>query len=107
VYVREAHPSDGWAMPQNARAGIHVATPVTLAEREKIAMECGAALDLKIPIILDDMDDAVEKAYAGWPDRIYIVDREGKLAYIGAPGPAGFKPRDAEAALKIMLSASG
>jgi acetyl esterase len=34
-------------------------------------------MKLSIPCLLDGMDDAVEKAYAGWPDRLYIVDAEG------------------------------
>jgi hypothetical protein len=107
VYVREAHPEDGWAVPVNARQGVVVNTPRTLAEREKIALECSAHLELKIPIIVDGMDDAVEKAYAGWPDRIYVLDKEGKIAYKGRPGPRGFLPGEAEEALKRLLLKSG
>lgn len=35
-------------------------------------------------------------AYAGWPERLVIVDVEGKIAYTGAPGPWGFKPSELE-----------
>src|SRR5688572_33470697 len=103
VYVREAHPSDGWQVPQNQRQGAIVATPKTIEEREKIAHQCSAHLEQNIPIVLDGMDDAVEKAYAGWPDRIYIIDRDGKIVYKGRPGPAGFKPAEAEEALKRLF----
>jgi Ca2+-binding EF-hand superfamily protein len=49
------------------------------------------------------MDNAVEKAYAGWPDRIYIVGADGAIAYKGGPGPAGFRPHEAEEALRRLL----
>jgi type I thyroxine 5'-deiodinase len=60
-------------------------------------------LKLTIPCLVDDLANTAQKAYAGWPDRIYVVDREGKVAYKGEPGPRGFKPADAEAALKKLL----
>ncbi len=103
VYVREAHPDDGWQVPKNRRAGIVFNSPKTLAEREKIALQCETALALKIPILLDNMDDATERAYRAWPDRIYVVDAKGKLAFVGDPGPRGFRPVEAETALKAVL----
>ncbi len=77
--------------------------PKTLAEREQIASHCAKALSLSIPILIDGMDDGIEKRYSGWPDRIFIVDKEGKIAYKGEPGPKGFRPREAEAALSRLL----
>jgi hypothetical protein len=103
VYVKEAHPSDGWQVHQNTRQGVEFKTPTTIEDREKIALECAAHLELKIPIVLDGIDDAVEKAYAGWPDRFYVIDSTGKIAYKGKPGPGGFRPNEAEAALKSLL----
>lgn len=107
VYVREAHPSDGWQVPVNEREGVIVTAPKTASEREKVAGTCAANLKITIPIIVDGMDDAVERAYAGWPDRIYIVDKEGRIAYKGAPGPAGFRPKEAEESLKKLLERTG
>jgi hypothetical protein len=104
VYVREAHPSDGWQVPQNERQGVVFKEPTTLQEREEIAAACATGLKISIPILVDGMDDKVEKAYAGWPDRIYIVGVDGKVAYQGRPGPSGFRPAEAEEALKRILS---
>jgi hypothetical protein len=42
----------------------------------------------------DTLDDQVEKAYAGWPDRIYVIDAKGQIVYKGEPGPRGFKVAD-------------
>jgi hypothetical protein len=103
VYVREAHPDDGWQLPQNKKTGVVFNEPKTLEERIEIARACETGLNLKIPIVIDNMDDAVEKAYAGWPDRIYVIDKNGKIAYKGQPGPRGFKPDEAEDALKKLL----
>lgn len=106
VYVREAHPSDGWQVPQNRRDGVVYETPETYEERKRIAKECEVGLSLKIPILIDTMDDAVETAYAGWPDRIYVIDRGGKIAFRGRPGPAGFRPEEAMRALDRLLGLS-
>jgi hypothetical protein len=35
-----------------------------------------------------------EKAYTGWPDRLYVIDREGRIAHKGKAGPFGFKPQE-------------
>ena len=69
-----------------------------------MANTCVLILDLSIPAIIDDMDDTVRAAYRGMPDRLYIVDKEGKIAYRGGKGPYGFKPLEMEEALKSLLA---
>ena len=104
VYVREAHPVDGWRMEANDRAGITVKDPKTNVERESVATVCMRELKISIPCVLDNIDNAVEHAYSGWPDRIYIIGSDGKIAYKGRPGPGGFRPQEAAAALRELLS---
>lgn len=60
-------------------------------------------MKLSIPFLIDDMEDTANKAYGAWPDRMYVVDRQGKVAYRGEPGPKGFKPEEARAKLKELL----
>ncbi len=88
VYVREAHPIDG-KMP--GTFGL-VEDPVTDAERLDVAGTCVEELDLPMPALVDRVDDKVGKAYGGWPDRLYLVGKDGKVAYAGARGPQGFDP---------------
>jgi hypothetical protein len=107
VYVREAHPADGWQVGQNVKQGLVYNEPTTYGARKEIARKCEVGLALKVPIVVDKMDDAVEKAYAGWPDRIYIVGTDGRIAFVGAPGPAGFKPDEARKALLPLIGKSG
>lgn len=107
VYIAEAHPDDGWQVQQNRRDNAIVNTPKTYEERKEIARKCEVGLALKIPIAVDRLDDAVQKAYAGWPDRIYVIAKDGKVAFQGAPGPAGFKPEEATKALWALLVQKG
>ncbi len=37
-------------------------------------------------------DHAVDDAYAAWPERLFIVTPDAKIAYAGKRGPWGFKP---------------
>ncbi|MCL6623582.1 MAG: hypothetical protein K6T17_03065 [Fimbriimonadales bacterium] len=104
IYIREAHPADGWRMAVNDREGIVVNDPKSLQEREGVASVCATSLKISIPILIDGMDNKVEKFYQGWPDRIYIVSREGIIYYQGRPGPMGFKPKEAENALQRLLA---
>ncbi len=66
-----------------------------------------STLRFTIPCLVDGIDNAVEKAYAAWPDRIYVIDPSGKIAYKSGPGPRGFRPREMEVALKKALGESG
>ncbi|MDO8544903.1 MAG: redoxin family protein [Opitutaceae bacterium] len=99
IYIREAHPEDGWKMPRNQRDGIMVKDPKTLDERVKLAETACAFFKTTIPGLVDTMDDATDRAYAAWPSRIFIVDKEGRLVVHGEPGPRGLVPaaRAAEA----------
>lgn len=49
------------------------------------------------------MDDRVGHLYSGMPDRIYVIDAGGRVAYNGGCGPFGFKPAEAEQALVLTL----
>jgi hypothetical protein len=104
VYIREAHPTDGWQVPQNRRQGVLVPTAKSEKDRNDAAHKCSLGLNLSLPMLIDGMDDAVERAYAGWPDRIYVIGKDGRIAYKGAPGPAGFKPEEGKRALLAELN---
>jgi hypothetical protein len=67
------------------------------------ARVCVAALKLSVPTVVDRDDNKVNAAYAGWPDRLYVVGSDGTVVYKGSPGPAGFKPGEVEAWLRANL----
>jgi hypothetical protein len=103
VYIREAHPEDGWVLEDNREDGIALVDPVSLNERAEVADACALRLQTRIPILLDDIDDAVASAYGGWPDRLYLIGRDGKIAFQGGRGPDGFQPAELAHAIETQL----
>ena len=65
-------------------------------ERAGNAEVCLESLKLSVPTVIDGEDSRVNAAYAGWPDRMYVVGSDGRIAYQGGPGPGGFKPQEVE-----------
>ena len=103
VYVREAHPTDGWSMKSNAQVGVEVSQPKDYTERCGVAGQCHKLIKPSIPLLVDQIDDAVGHAYSGMPCRLYVIDTDGKVAYKGGRGPFGFKAREMEQALIMLL----
>lgn len=106
VYVREAHPSDGWWSLGNRRFGIDLTQPTTTEERQAVANRCQAHLQLAIPFLVDNIDDAVGAQYSGMPNRFYLIDGQGRVAFKSGRGPFGFKPGELEQALIWLLTES-
>ena len=100
--MREAHPSDAWDLSSNARAGIHLAAPRDFAERDAVATMCVRKLGIEFPALVDDLDNSTEIAYTAWPDRLFLIDEAGLVAYKAPPGPFGFSPAALESALEQL-----
>ncbi len=64
VYIGEAHPTDGWALPVNRQAGIEYAQPTTTEARAAVAEICAVRLDMKMPMLLGDIENRVDMDYA-------------------------------------------
>jgi Iodothyronine deiodinase len=100
VYIKEAHPEDGWVLDRNRRANVTVGDPATLEERAAVAQTCALRMRMSLPVLVDGLDNAVASAYGGWPDRLYLIGRDGRVAFQGREGPFGFKPGELEAAIR-------
>jgi hypothetical protein len=115
IYIREAHPVDGWwlggGLPgllfklKGTKAAMDITDPTTMEERRAVAGQCEAALQFGVRTYVDGMDDAVNKAYAAHPTRVYLVGLDGNVAYVGGIGPFRFKPAELEAAIEEYLEA--
>ena len=58
----------------------------------------------KRPVALvDEMGDAVGVACAGVPERLYLVGRDGRIAYKGGVGPMYFRPDEWERAISAYI----
>ena len=99
MYIQEAHASDAWQMAVNVREHVVFANPKSLDERSAVAGSCVRKLGIEIPALVDGLGNTVEAAYTGWPDRLYVIDRDGRVAYKSAPGPYGFSPKGVEETL--------
>ncbi len=106
VYIREAHADDEWQLGSNRRDSVVFAQPTTLGRRQEVATSCSKALKLTMPCLVDEIDNPVDEAYAGWPERLFIVDVDGRIAYAGAQGPWGFKPKQVGRWLRKNIGAN-
>ena len=104
VYIREAHPSDGWQVPANERDGVKYEAPKTLADRAVVASECVRSMKLGFPCALDDLDNTVQRLYGAWPARACVLGPDGLFIYASPAGPQGVRPDEIENALKRALN---
>ena len=99
VYIAEAHPTDGWVSLKNEDEGIRYKQPKTTEERAEIAEICVLDIKLKMPALLTDISDTVSDDYAALPLRIFVIDRDGVVAYRTERGP---RDMDMDAAMKAI-----
>ncbi len=97
VYIKEAHPKDEWQMDANVDEAVCYAQPRTLAERLTIANDFVRRFHWAVPLLVDGMDNGANALYAGWPERLYVVDEQGHIAYKGKTGPFGYHPEEVDA----------
>ena len=90
----------------NVDEGVVFAQPTTDEERGHVAKACSLQLDLSIPTLIDDMDNSTDRAYAALPDRLYLVGKDGRIAYRSGPGPMGLRPGELEAAITDYLTSN-
>ena len=101
VYIREAHPNSVLFTIADGKEKLRKITQTNdLDARGETAEQCLATLKLSLPTVLDRADNKVNHAYAAWPDRLYVVGVDGKIAYKGGAGPKGFKIEEVAAWLK-------
>lgn len=103
VYVREAHPTDGWVMASNGKMGVAVKQPTTTEERTQVCEQFVAKAKPGMTVVVDDIKDTAGNAYSGMPARFYVIDPKGKVAFKSGRGPFGFKPGEMEQALVMTL----
>ena len=113
IYIREAHPIDGWWMGRRLtkkfmlrmapKVSMEHYDPKTIEERRAVAGECETALQYGIRTYVDEMDDYVNKAYAAWPTRLYLIGLDGSVVYAGGLGPYNFKPKKLRSAIDGYL----
>jgi len=89
-------------MDSNKEDGFVFKQPTTDGERRAAAKILVERLKYRIPVAIDPLDGRAEKAFAAWPERIYIIGRDGRVLFKGDMGPFGFKPDKAEVSLAAV-----
>ncbi len=92
-------------MQSNIKDNVVFASPRSEEERASLAGSCVRKLGIRIPAVLDEFGNSTESAYTAWPDRLYLIDANGRVAYKSKPGPFGFKSAELKAALDRALAA--
>ena len=90
VYIREAHPTDGWQIFSNLNDDVLHANPKNSNERAELAGVCMLNLGFTMPILLDNMQNEVDDKYAALPERLYVLNKDGEVYYRGIMGSPGF-----------------
>src|SRR5215470_8882290 len=100
VYIQEAHPTDLWQMAVNVRDGVLFRSPRTDNERTETASACVRNLGIRMPALLDGIENRTERAYTAWPDRLYLIGRDSRVIFKTRSGPYGFSSHALEGALR-------
>ena len=83
IYIREAHSIDGWQVFSNLKDDVLHPDPKDADERAELAGVCMLNLGFTIPTLLDNMQNEVDDKYAALPERLYVLDKDGKVYYRG------------------------
>lgn len=78
-------------MEINEKENIVFENPKRYDERTNIAGTCALNLGIEFPALVDSIDNSTEIAYTAWPDRLYLIDKNGRVAFKSEAGPFGFK----------------
>lgn len=106
VYIREAHPAvrdEANVAPSKRINDVVYYQPRTFQERRKLAETACTFWQLPIPTLVDTLAPSAGEIYDAWPNRIYVIDKEGRISFRGPKGPLGVRPREGEAALRKLL----
>ena len=102
MYIEEAHATDAWQTGSNLEDKVLFATPRSFEDRAQVGAVCVKDLKVDIPMVVDEIDNRTERAYTAWPDRLYVVDRDGRITHKSLPGPFGFKVEPVAKALESL-----
>ena len=103
IYIKEAHPTDEWAIGVNVQHGVARPQCVTIEDRISAAKKLlELHPGLKDRLILDSMTNGLNEAYAAMSSRLYVV-QEKRVVYQGHVGPYEFSPKSLKGFLETHL----
>jgi hypothetical protein len=94
VYIKEAHADDEWQVEKNRVGNVIFKQPQTFEDRMTLARAFQEAMGTETTILVDDIRNTANATYAAWPERIYVIDTDGRIVYKGGIGPFYFDPEE-------------
>src|SRR5258707_10599632 len=77
-------------MKSNVKEDVCYAQPKTLEQRVAIAKDFVERQKYPLPFGIDDMNNAADLAYSAQPERLYVIDDHGEIAYAGSMGACNY-----------------
>jgi len=74
VYIVEAHAIDEWPVGDPLK----VTQPRTISERCGLARAFVGEYRLRLPMVVDQLDNNFSNNFAAWPVRFYVIQKEEK-----------------------------
>ena len=107
IYIREAHPANadqteedaGW----KAIEGTVFYQAKTYEQRRKLAETACTFWELSFPALVDTMEPGISQTYQASPNRLYVLDTDGKIAYRGVKGAGGVNVHEGELKIRELL----
>ena len=96
IYIKEAHPADEWQMESNEQDGVVFDQPRSDEERMVRAQAFVSEMDIEGLTLVDDIRNTANACYAAWPERLYVIGTDGRIAYKGGMGPFKFDTAELE-----------
>ena len=90
-------------MDSNLDEGVLYRQHQSYDERESVAQSCSIDLQIGLPVIIEEMDNAIDEAYGAAPERLYLVGVDGRVAYHGGAGPHFFDLDEWEGAIEACV----
>lgn len=98
VYICEAHACDEWPIGSSVVVPQHK----TIEDRMAACGECCEALQLRLPVVLDCIDNEFNNEYACWPLRFYLID-QGVIEHVAMPTNGAYDPTELDTWLETKI----
>jgi tetratricopeptide (TPR) repeat protein len=102
VYIREAHGAGSWQSTINRREGVDLADAATFDQKREYAASCIRKLKIPYAAAVDPLDNAAETAYTAWPSRVYLIDKQGHVAFNSPLDELNFDASKLDSALQSV-----
>ena len=101
MYITEAHPTDGWSIKSPSQPIVR--QQKTFEERLDTAIMFKKMVEdiIKVKILVDDMDNRANITFGAIPERLAVV-YDGKLKWLGGPGPFKHSVEELETYLSTL-----